>query len=342
MKHVFCLGEALIDFTSSGHLPGGGPLFEQNAGGAPANVACALARLGTSAYMCTKVGADMFGSYLKKTLEAEGVNTEGMSEDDGAATTLAFVALDTDGERSFAFVRNPGAETRLRLEDVNLQHLRQAAVLHFGTLSLTHEPARSTLMEVVGLARSLGVTTSIDVNLRLPLWDSREAAYSQLHKILPWCDIVKLSYEELCFALHLINDSEIHSKVFINKLVAELMDKFRHIQLLCVTLGSQGSIAFCRAVSSDVITQVTGSAFEVSVVDTTGAGDAFTAGMLHKILEYTDLHDFTSQSANVTAALQFSNACAALCVTKRGAIAAMPYLRDVEILIETKALRCSN
>ena len=332
MKYVFCLGEVLIDFTSACERLGGGPLFEQNAGGAPANVACALSRLGTSAYMCAKVGADMFGSYLRATLEAEGVNTENLYVDSTAATTLAFVALDKEGERSFAFIRNPGADTRVRFEEINLEHIRQAAVLHFGTLSLTHEPARSTLMQAVRLARLAGVTTSIDVNLRLRLWESMDEAHSQLHKILPWCDIVKLSYEELYFACYGTSCTERPSIALAASLVAELRGKYPQMRLLCVTLGSQGSVAFFGLAPHGTVSQVHIPAFEVDVVDTTGAGDAFMAGVLHEMLKFNDLEEFIAQESNVATALHFANAGAALSVTKRGAIAAMPYLTEIDAL----------
>ncbi|KAF0198114.1 MAG: fructokinase [Bacillota bacterium] len=336
MKYVFCLGEVLIDFTSAGELLGGAPLFEQNAGGAPANVACALSRLGTSAYMCAKVGTDMFGSYLRRTLEAEGVNSENLYEDSDAATTLAFVALDKNGERSFAFVRNPGADTRLRFDEVNLQYLRQAAVLHFGTLSLTHEPSRTTLMQAVALARTVGVTTSIDVNLRLRLWENMGLAHAQLHKILPWCDVVKLSCEELNFAFQARSCTDILNRALVPELAVLLMDKYPQIQLLCVTLGSEGSMAFFRSGASRIVNQVEVAAFKVAAVDTTGAGDAFMAGMLHKMLEFAGLEEFLGQGDNMATALQFANACAALCVTKRGAIAAMPYIGEVDFLLKTR------
>jgi len=324
-KYVFCLGEVLIDFTSAGESANGNRLFEQNAGGAPANVACALARLGTSSYMCGKVGDDMFGRYLRQILQSEGVNVDNLTSDLYAPTTLAFVSLDSLGERSFAFVRNPGADTCLCTKDIRIQDLREAAVLHYGTLSLTHEPASTALLEAIAIAEKTGVITSLDVNLRPLLWGSQDALYQAIHTVLPRSNIVKLSQEELEFAT-----SNTGNSATIIQMATGLVDDYPSIKLLCVTLGERGSMAFWR--SSNGIEHLQATSYPVTAVDTTGAGDAFMAGLLHHVV-VNGLNELIAHKQTLKSALMFANACGALAVTKRGAIAAMPYASEVESLL---------
>lgn len=330
-KYVLAFGEALIDFTSSGVREGGGLLYEQNAGGAPANVACALARLGSPVHFWGAVGKDMFGIFLRGVLQREGVDVTNLLENDCVPTTLAFVALREHGERDFAFVRHPGADTTVRLEDLNLRALLDAAAFHCGTLSLTHEPSSGTLLQALSTARQAGVVTSLDVNLRPALWSNLDIAHRRIHQVLPLCDVVKVSGEELMFTQGLATLPKYWDDVV--EPARKLLAQYPSIQLLCVTLGAQGSMALCMKGHGGNIGVATAPAYSVTPVDTTGAGDAFTAAILHQILKHDSLQAFLDKQDSLNQALRFANVCAALCVTKRGAIASMPYLSEVQKLL---------
>ena len=198
MKHydVAVLGEALIDFTEYGTVDGGGRLFEQNPGGAPANVACAVSRLGGRAAFLGKVGADMHGRFLRDTLAGEGVDVSGMVLDESVFTTLAFVALSGTGERSFSFARKPGADTCLRREEVCKDVLENCGILHVGSLSLTDEPARSATLWAVEQVRARGGAVAYDPNYRASLWRDEESARKQMRSLVPMADYIKISDEE--------------------------------------------------------------------------------------------------------------------------------------------------
>ena len=180
---VTALGELLIDFTDSGLSPAGMQLCERNPGGAPANVLAALARFGHQTAFLGKVGADMHGDFLRDTLMTAGIDVRGLISDPEVFTTLAFVALDPGGERSFSFARKPGADTCLRQEELDCQRLRDTRVLHIGSLSMTREPVRSATVAAVHIARDAGAVISYDPNYRASLWPSREAAEEQMRRL---------------------------------------------------------------------------------------------------------------------------------------------------------------
>lgn len=184
MFDVIALGELLIDFTPYGTSRDGRALFEQNPGGAPANVLAALSRLGQKTAFIGKVGEDMHGHLLKDTLEECGINTSGLILDPDYFTTLAFVALE-NGERSFSFARKPGADTRLRKEEVSENLLKQTRIFHCGSLSLTDEPSRSATLYAVDQAKKNGVLISYDPNYRALLWKSPQDAMEQMRSIIP-------------------------------------------------------------------------------------------------------------------------------------------------------------
>ena len=196
MYDVTALGELLIDFTDAGMSPSGQKLFERNPGGAPANVLVALQRLGHSTAFVGKVGCDMHGVFLRQTLEENDVDCSGLVSDPDHFTTLAFVALDPTGERTFSFARKPGADTQLRPEELNRDVLQNTRVLHVGSLSLTDEPARSATLEALHIARDAGATLSYDPNYRASLWPAAEVAAQQMRSVVGMMDLVKISAEE--------------------------------------------------------------------------------------------------------------------------------------------------
>ena len=197
MADFLSLGEMLIDFTPAGRTPAGIPLFEQNPGGAPANVAVQAARLGVSAGFIGKVGRDMFGAFLQQTLEQNGVETANLRFSAEASTSLAFVQLSESGDRDFSFYRDPGADTQLRFEEVDKMQLDGAKVLCFGSLLLTAEPGRTAVPQIVEYARAHGVITAYDPNWRAPLWPDRATGVRAMRSLLPLADVVKVSDEEL-------------------------------------------------------------------------------------------------------------------------------------------------
>ena len=196
MHSVTALGELLIDFTDAGTSPAGQKLFERNAGGAPANVLVALSRLGHKVAFIGKVGNDMHGNFLRATLEADDVDCTGLVMDDEHFTTLAFVALSPEGERSFSFARKPGADTCLSADELARDVIRDSRVFHVGSLSLTDEPARSATLAALDCAREAGCVMSYDPNYRDSLWTSAEAASEQMRSLIKYMDLIKISAEE--------------------------------------------------------------------------------------------------------------------------------------------------
>ena len=184
MISVTALGEVLIDFTDAGVSEGGQKLFERNAGGAPANVLVALQRMGFETAFIGKIGNDMHGEFLRGTLTSNGVNCDGLITDPDFFTTLAFVALDEQGDRSFSFARKPGADTQLRPEEIDERIIRNSRIFHIGSLSLTDEPARSATHHALELAKEAGCVLSYDPNYRANLWPNVGAAMEQMRSVL--------------------------------------------------------------------------------------------------------------------------------------------------------------
>ena len=170
MYDVAALGELLIDFTTQSTDLDGYPTMAAHPGGAPANFLAAIAKFGGKAALLGKVGTDTFGKLLIDTLRKAGIETKGLVASDDVFTTLAFVTLDENGDREFAFARKPGADTQLRFDELDLSVIGEARVFHFGTLSLTDEPARCTTYRAVEYAKAHGKLITFDPNLRKPLW----------------------------------------------------------------------------------------------------------------------------------------------------------------------------
>lgn len=312
MIDVTALGEILIDFTPCGKSETGQRIFEQNPGGAPANVLACLSKCGKQTAFIGKVGKDMHGLYLKEVLEKNLISTDGLVVDADVFTTLAFVALSDAGERSFSFARKPGADTCLTSEEVNEELIRNSRVFHIGSLSLTTEPAKSATFKALQIAREAGCMISYDPNYRAPLWDNEEAAIKGMRSVLEYVDLMKLSDEETVLLTGEENP-ELAAKSLVEKGIA----------IVVVTLGEKG----CLVCTKEEICHVPG--FKANLVDSTGAGDSFWGGFLNCILESDT--SFTEISMNdVVEFARFGNAVASLCVEKRGAIPAMPTLKEVE------------
>lgn len=310
MFDVTALGEVLIDFTPCGVSEAGMALFEQNPGGAPANVLAAVSNLGLKPAFIGKVGDDMHGALLKETLDKINVDTTGLVVDPDFFTTLAFVSLK-NGERSFSFARKPGADTQLKKEEVKLDVVKNSKIFHCGSLSLTDEPARSATFYAVEEAKKAGAVISYDPNYRPLLWKSEEDAIEKMRSMVPYADIMKISDEE----------TELLSGKADPKEAAEVLLS-QGVDCVVVTLGADGALLKTK----NIEVQVKGKPRKV--VDTTGAGDSFWGGLLSRLALYdVKPADLTKEQAEEY--LTFANAVAGLCVEKRGAIPAMPTLEQV-------------
>ena len=193
---IVALGELLIDFTEAGISKNGMKLFEQNPGGAPANLLTVASHMGYRTSFIGKIGTDMHGDFLKKTLQNEGIDTGALVEDERYFTTLAFVEIDDNGERNFSFARKPGADTQLEVSDLDQKLLSDCRIFHFGSLSLTQEPSRGTTLEAVRIAKEAGALISYDPNYRASLWADTETAVAQMKAAIPLADVMKVSDEE--------------------------------------------------------------------------------------------------------------------------------------------------
>lgn len=268
MIDAVALGEILIDFAPVGTDKAGYPTVKANPGGAPANFLAAMNACGVRTAMLGKVGEDAFGALLVNTLASAGIETRGVVRDENVFTTLAFVTIDDRGDRSFSFARKPGADTRLRFDEVDTTLIDEARVFHFGTLSLTDEPARSTTYRCVEYAKAAGKLISYDPNLRRPLWRSVDEAKEQMLRGLALADVVKISDEEAEFLFALSPE-----------------DSARHIlahyeaKLVFVTCGAEGCV-FANRNALGRVPSLSG----VHAVDTTGAGDIFGGSAMAGLL----------------------------------------------------------
>lgn len=312
---VVALGELLIDFAMSGKSEQGNNLFEACPGGAPCNVLAMLAKLGKKTAFIGKVGNDQFGKLLKETIEDVGIESKGLIMDDEVNTTLAFVHTFPDGDRDFSFYRQPGADMMLTEDEVDYELIRQAKIFHLGTLSMTDEPVRSATKKALVIAKEAGCLISFDPNLRPLLWSSLELAKEMMEYGFVYCDILKISDNEIQF---------VSGKEDYDEGIKYLQDKY-NIPLIFLTLGKDGSCAYYKDM------RVECGGYQVDTIETTGAGDTFCGSSLSGILD-RDLGNLTKE--DLSEMLSFANAGAALVTTRKGAIRAMPEREDVEKLMK--------
>lgn len=318
MYDVVALGELLIDFTENGVSNQGNPLFESNPGGAPCNLLAMLSNLGRRCAFIGKVGEDMFGRQLRAALQECGISTDALFTEPKAPTTLAFVKNAPNGEREFSFLRDNGADIRLRAEDLPREMLQNTRIFHYGSLSMTHEGIRCATREAIALAKESGALLSFDPNLRPALWKTMGDARAQIHWGLGQCDILKIADNELTF---MTGDADVLRGAEV------LRRSYPNIRLLCVTAGAEGSYAFCGAASTFV------PAFRLGgTIDTTGAGDTFGGCVLHYVLT----HGLVLDEASLHAMLTFANAAAYLVTTRKGALRSMPDPAAIEAVLHQR------
>ena len=313
MYDVAALGELLIDFTCLSTDTDGYPTMAAHPGGAPANYLAALTKFGAKTAMIGKVGSDAFGRLLIKTLKGAGIDTRGMLVSDDVFTTLAFVTLDDSGDREFSFARKPGADTQLRFDEIDLSVIDASKVLHFGTLSMTNEPARDATYKAVEYAAGHGKLISFDPNLRKPLWDDLDEAKRQMLWGLRHADIVKISDEETEFLFSLAPEEA--AKHIINSF---------GVRLVYVTCGAEGCF-YRTKTASGFVKALSG----IAVKDTTGAGDIFGGSAMYGLLRAGGVPEKLT-AEELENIVSFACASAGLSTTKAGGISSVAELIEVE------------
>ena len=316
MPTIVALGEMLIDFAPVAADAAGYPTLKAQPGGAPCNFLAALQKYGCSTAMIGKVGDDRFGRLLIQTAADCGIETRGIIKDAAAFTTMAFVTLDADGNREFSFARKPGADTCLRSEEVNTALLDDCKVFHFGTLSLTGEPARTATRDAVAYAKAHGKLISFDPNLRKPLWDSEAAAKEQIEWGLHQADIVKISDEEIEFLWGLSPEEG----------ARKLLNEYG-VKLVYATLGPKGC-HFANANGCGEVPSPTG----LHVIDTTGAGDIFGGSAMSQFLRLGKAPEALTVE-EMRAVTRFACCAASLSTQTHGGITSMVPEEDVRKIV---------
>lgn len=322
---ILCFGEALIDFLASEPLEGEARTFRQFAGGAPANAAVAVAKLGGRCEFVGMLGHDMFGDFLLRSLREAGAGVRYVRRTAAAKTALAFVSLDVHGERSFSFYRPPAADLLFRDADFDADCFAAASMFHVCSNSLTDADIAATTLSGMARARTAGALVSLDLNLRPALWPDEAPALSVLWRALEAADLIKLAREELEYLKEgRLTDADI---------VARLLHNAR---LVLVTDGAAPMRWFARRRSGELPT------IEVKAVDTTAAGDAFIGGLLSQLqrkgVDRRTFDAFLAQSTELEHCLRYASACGALAVTRHGAFAALPTHAEAVALLGASAV----
>ncbi|WP_053362291.1 carbohydrate kinase [Bacillus sp. FJAT-27251] len=320
MTKLYSIGEVLIDFIpQQKNVPLKDVVsFERAPGGAPANVAAAVAKYGHEASMLTKLGEDAFADFLIEKLEEAGVQTDKILRTSEANTALAFVSLKENGERDFSFYRKPSADLLFTEEEVEAGWFGAGDVLHFCSVDLVESPMKGAHKKAIRLMKEKGGLISFDPNVRLPLWESPEACRKAILEFLPLAHLVKISDEELEFITG-ISDVE-----------AAIQSLFKgDVQAVVYTKGAAGADLYVKDAKWE------SSGYKVDVQDTTGAGDAFIGGFLFKLLEAgaTPGNLVEVLGERHAEILKFSNASGALTAAGKGAISALPDKEQVMSLI---------
>lgn len=326
MADVLCLGELLVDWvcTTPGAEIKDAVHFTKAPGGAPANTAVGLARQGIPTAFIGRVSKDEFGLWLKSVLQENNIDVSCTIEDPDAQTRMAYVVTTESGDRKLAdFTRIACADARLQASDLNKDLFEGASVLHFGSISLIENPAKNATETAVKMAKEAGCLISYDPNVRLSLWPSEKQCKESILSSLPWADIVKINEVELEF---LTGKTDLEQ--------ASKLRKEMDIPLLIITLDSRGAY-FATENTSKIV-----SGFEIDLVEATGAGDGFNAGVLYGLLKHVkgtqnrrDCLKSLSEEA-LESIIRTANGVGALACTKAGAIPALPYQEDLDKFLD--------
>lgn len=334
MKHILCVGELLVDLTPTKPIRLAEPCYTPHAGGAVANVAVAIARLGGSVRFVGAFSADQFGQLLVQTLADNHIDIRYMQPVNNAPTTVALVTLSPGGQRHFSFFRQQTADTQLRAENLNWEAWHAAAICHVGGVLLSSEPGRSATLAAIEHTRHLGSLVSCDINLRPTLWDSFSTMHHTITKLVEQIDILKLSREEA----ELLNSGEeclTSDPLDLNELKSfgrTLLEQGP--SLVIITLGADGTLLQTKQ------HQVAVPASPVPAVDTTGAGDAFMGTILYQLVQQglstpTDLLALSEHDLSKLGSL--ANLVAGLSCTRYGVISSLPYIDEVRSALDAQA-----
>lgn len=316
MSKLYTIGEALIDFipdtrgTELKNVVG----FRKEAGGAPANVACAVAKLGGSSAFIGKLGEDAFGDFLVETMDAAGVDTRRVLRTKQANTALAFVSLKADGDRDFSFYRNPSADMLLSEDEISGEWFAKGDILHYCSVDLIEAPVKYAHLKAIAAMKEAGGLISFDPNVRLPLWEDPEQCRQTILQFIPLSHLVKISSDELAFITGIEDEQEAIASLFVGD-----------VQAVVYTRGSEGAVWYTPSYEAAVPGQ------KVAVIDTTGAGDAFIGALLYQL----QLNDGVVEGIGAEKAeriVSFANAAAALTTTRAGAISSLPMLQELPAL----------
>lgn len=321
MGNLFSIGEILIDFIPHQKETALKDVvsFTRVPGGAPANVAAAVAKFGGTASLITKLGEDAFGDFLLEQLIEAGVRTDKIIRTKEANTGLAFVSLRENGERDFSFYRNPSADLLLEDSEVNADWFQQGDFLHFCSVDLVESPMKGAHVKAIQAAKMHGGIISFDPNVRLPLWDDPEECRKTILEFIPMAHIVKISDDELEFITGIEDESKAIASLFTGDVKAVVLTK-----------GVKGADLYVQN------QKYSSAGYSVKVEDTTGAGDAFTGGFLYQLLNWDTRQDNLEAivSEHQQELLTFANASGALVTTGKGAISSLPTKEQVLQLIK--------
>ncbi len=319
MREFLGVGEILLDCVPYKIEELEKPLYQMNTGGAVANAACVIAKLGHKASFIGRVGNDVFGTQAISSLKECGVDTSEVIVSEKDPTTLAFVCLTDDGDRSFSFYRTNTADVGMSISDLEKIDFSNINIFHFGAVSLSTEPSRSAVLYAVEKAKEKGALISYDPNLRLPLWNSPEEAKEIILKAAKYADIIKISEEEGEF---LFGETDTVK-------ICKCVEKEFNLQMFIVSQAEKGCTC---SISGNIYTA---KAYDVKTIDTTGAGDCFWGGILHKIIELNK-RPVEMTSDEVEEMLDFANAIGSTSTTKKGAIPSIPSLVEINNCLNTK------
>lgn len=323
MPEIVCLGEPIVDMVATEATPSlvEATEFTKAAGGAPLNVAAAVARLGGSSGIICKTGGDHFGNFIRQNLAACGVDVSHFLQDPDYATQLAFIAVDENGVPDFSFHVKRSADQMLRPSEIDEHYIWDAQVFHFGTITLINQPARDATREAVRIATEAGILISLDPNLRPTLWPDMNQAFRWMSEAIHDCDVLKLSQEELEF---------VTGTSVLEEGVRTLYDMGP--ELVAVTMGADGAYIYNGEDGKHI------PGFEVTVADTVGCGDAFVAGMLVGLLESGE-NEAEVDLYTLGKIATFANGAAALTATGSGVISSLPTRQQVEEFLDSHGVR---
>ncbi len=305
---IITLGEALIDFIP---MDENNEIYQKSPGGAPANVAVGVSRLGAKSTFIGKVGNDMFGNFLKQTLQENGVHPS-LTFSDEYRTAIVFVELDKNKERSFSFYIKQPADQMLSEKDIDKNLFKDHKIFHFGTISLKSHLAKEATFRAIQYAKNENMIISFDPNVRVSLWDDPEQLKTLIFQMLDKIDVLKISEEELMF----LTESTSHDSI------KSWMNEY-NLSLVFLTRGENGSYVFTKNGADKV------DAIQVSVEDTTGAGDGFVAGMLYQLNHLNKSLNELSLDDSINIG-RFASVTGGLVTTKKGAMSALPTLDEVQ------------